>query len=65
MIAEDRSCVDLIIQISAASSSLTSLAKKIMAHHVEHCVVEGIKRGEDTETVNQLKLAFDQFSKLK
>lgn len=65
MVEEDRECEDILVQISAASASLTNAARLVMEHHIEHCVVDGIKHGDEDETIRRLKKSLDQFSKLK
>jgi DNA-binding FrmR family transcriptional regulator len=65
MIEQDRDCVDILTQISAVNGSLMSVAKIVMQHHVEHCVVNGIKYGNEEDTVKQLKIALEQYLKIK
>ena len=38
MIDEDRYCVDILTQISAATTALESLALQILDSHIRHCV---------------------------
>lgn len=65
MLGEDRGCVDILMQISAASASLTNVAKLILEHHIEHCVADAIKNGEEAESLRDLKRALEQFAKMK
>ncbi len=46
MMKEDRDCEEILTQISAAESSLNKVAKIILKDHLNHCVKEGIERGE-------------------
>jgi DNA-binding FrmR family transcriptional regulator len=64
MVEEDRECLDIFIQISAVSSALNNVARIIMEDHIEHCVAEGIKSGEQEETLESLKAAFSQFIRI-
>ncbi|MGI6168416.1 MAG: metal-sensitive transcriptional regulator [Christensenellales bacterium] len=64
MVEEDRECIDIFIQISAVSSALNNVARIIMEDHIEHCVVEGIKSGEQEETLENLKTVFAQFTRI-
>ena len=43
MIDDDRYCDDVLIQISAITSSLKSLGNKILKSHLSTCVVKDIK----------------------
>ena len=56
MIAEDRYCNDVLIQIAAVSKALKSLGNQILEKHLETCVVDNIKKGntEITKEVMQL-----------
>lgn len=47
MIEHDKYCDDILIQISAASSSLKSVGLIIMEKHMNACVKEKIKSGDD------------------
>lgn len=62
MVNEGRSCGDLLTQLSSVNSAITQVAKLILTEHLEHVV----KHEDNTEeTLNQLKIAIDQFAKLK
>lgn len=65
MLLEDRDCEDIIMQLSAVNSAITSTAKKILNNHIEHCVADGIKSGDEEQTLNNLKKVIEQFAKLK
>ena len=56
---------DLLVQLSSASSALTQVARLIMAEHLEHCVLAGFETGDRETTVENLKKALEQFSKMK
>ena len=55
----------LLVQLSSASSALTQVARLIMAEHLEHCVLAGFETGDRETTVENLKKALEQFSKMK
>src|SRR5437763_1287610 len=38
MIDEDRYCIDILTQVSAAQSALDALALELLQHHLHHCV---------------------------
>ena len=65
MLLENRDCEDIIMQLSAVNSAITSTAKKILNNHIEHCVADGIKSGDEEQTLNNLKKVIEQFAKLK
>lgn len=47
MIAENRYCGDILIQIGAAESALQSLGYIILQEHMQTCVVEEVKKGNE------------------
>jgi len=65
MVEDDRSCVDIITQLSAVNAAVTSVAREVLNGHIEHCVVEGIKNGDEGNTVKRLEQAVNCFAKLK
>ena len=53
MIDEEAYCDDILNQITAVRSALSSVSKIILENHVNHCIVEKIQAGE-TEAVEEL-----------
>ena len=49
MVADDRYCIDILTQISAAGTALDSLAFLILDEHVKHCVAGALASGDETE----------------
>ena len=41
MVEEDRYCIDVLTQISAAQAALDKVALQLMEDHASHCVVGG------------------------
>lgn len=58
MINEERDCSDVLIQLSAVKAEINNLAKIILKDHVDHCIIDAVKSG-DEETVTRLKNAID------
>ncbi|WKD58759.1 metal-sensitive transcriptional regulator [Corynebacterium caspium] len=48
MIQEDEYCIDVVTQISAATSALQNLAIALMEDHLHHCVANAV-RDDTTE----------------
>jgi len=40
MVEEDKYCIDILTQISAANSALKQVALGLLDDHIRHCVVE-------------------------
>ncbi|WP_349680804.1 metal-sensing transcriptional repressor [Clostridium sp. UBA6640] len=62
MAEEGRDCSELLIQISAVRSAINNIGKRILEHHVNHCVIEAIETN-NTKVLNNFKSALDKFLK--
>ncbi len=51
MIDDDKYCIDILTQISAASSALRSVALNLLDDHLEHCVSQALAEGGDEADV--------------
>lgn len=51
MIDDDKYCIDVLTQISAASSALRSVALNLLDDHLEHCVSQALTQGGDEADV--------------
>lgn len=47
MVEEDAYCVDILTQVSAASSAINSFSKELLARHIKGCVAEDIREGHE------------------
>ncbi|SNT38072.1 metal-sensitive transcriptional regulator [Rhodococcoides kyotonense] len=45
MVSEDRYCIDVLTQVSAATKALQSVSLKLLDAHLAGCVVEAAKKG--------------------
>ena len=61
MLDENRYCGDILTQIAAVESALQSMGYLILKEHMETCVTEGVRAG-DNEIMNE---AFELMKKLK
>ena len=48
MIEEDKYCIDILTQVSAATKALQSVALGLLGDHLSHCVGQAIVAGGDT-----------------
>lgn len=64
MVADDKSCEDILIQIGAAKSALHKTGQVILEGHLHHCVLDGIHNGKKDETIKKLSSAIEQFSRI-
>ena len=63
MIADDRYCIDVLTQVSAATSALQSVSLKLLEAHLAGCVVEAAKQG-GPEADAKVKEASDAIARL-
>lgn len=54
MVENEKYCIDIINQITAAEKALHGVSRIIMKRHVETCVTEAITQGKGKEMVNEL-----------
>ena len=45
MVEEDQYCIDILTQISAATSALRAVAVELLEDHLGHCVAHAIEAG--------------------
>lgn len=64
MVEEDKACEEILVQISAAKSALHKTGQTILEGHLSHCVANGIKNGQEEETIKKLMAAIEQFSRI-
>jgi DNA-binding FrmR family transcriptional regulator len=50
MIEEDRYCIDVLTQISAAQAALDKVALGLLDDHAHHCVIEAEGSDRDAKT---------------
>ena len=45
MVDEDKYCIDILTQVSAATKALQSFSLELLDEHLAHCVVEAAQQG--------------------
>ncbi len=60
MVEDGRNCSEVLIQLAAVKSAVNNTQKLILKDHINHCLVDAIERGDETELV-ELGKAIDQF----
>ena len=64
MVDEDKSCEEILIQISSVKAALHKTGQVILEGHLQHCVLDGIREGKEDETIRKLSSAIEQFSRI-
>jgi DNA-binding FrmR family transcriptional regulator len=47
MVEEDRYCIDILEQVSAATKALQAVALELLDDHLAHCVSDAVRKGGD------------------
>ena len=50
MVEDDKYCIDILTQVSAATKALQSVALGLLEEHLSHCVTEAVAEGGDSAT---------------
>ena len=62
MVENDADCSEVLIQLAAVRNAINDTGKVVLKNHMNHCIVHAIEEG-DTETIDALNHAIDQFMK--
>jgi DNA-binding FrmR family transcriptional regulator len=68
MVEDERYCIDILTQISAATTALETVAFKILDEHVNHCVAGALESGNTSvaaEKSRELLEAVHRFSRTR
>ncbi|MGW0808028.1 metal-sensitive transcriptional regulator [Nonomuraea sp. NPDC002799] len=63
MVEDDQYCIDILTQVSAATSALQSFALGLLEEHMAHCVADAARKGGD-EADAKIKEAADAIARL-
>lgn len=62
MVEDGRDCSEVLIQLAAVRSALSSTSRIILKDHMEHCIVDAIEEHDET-AILELERAIDQLLK--
>ena len=54
MVEEEKYCIDIINQVTAAEKALSGVARIVMKRHVESCVSSAIVQGKGQKMIDEL-----------
>mgnify|MGYP001598469642 FL=1 len=63
MIEEDRYCIDILTQVSAAQSALDALAVQLLEHHLHGCVQQAVKSGDGERAIDEALAVIRKFAR--
>ncbi len=55
MVEDGAYCIDILTQIQAARSALTSVSRRILRKHLEHCVADALKGGSESDVHQKIE----------
>jgi DNA-binding FrmR family transcriptional regulator len=64
MVEEDKTCEEILIQIGSVKAALHKTGQTILEGHLHHCVLDGIREGNEEVTIKKLSSAIEQFSRI-
>ncbi len=62
MVENSAYCVDILTQVSAATSALNAFNKELLANHIRTCVIQDIQNGND-EIIDELVTTLQKLMK--
>ncbi|GAA4557892.1 metal-sensitive transcriptional regulator [Planotetraspora kaengkrachanensis] len=63
MVEEDKYCIDVLTQVSAANRALQAFALELLEEHLAHCVADAVAKG-GAEADAKVKEASDAIARL-
>ena len=63
MVEDDKYCIDILTQVSAATRALQAVALGLMEDHLGHCVAQAVAEGGDVAT-EKVREASDAIARL-
>ena len=64
MVEADKNCEEILIQIGSAKAALHKTGQAVLEWHLHHCVLDGIREGNEDVTLKKLSSAIEQFSRI-
>ena len=63
MVEDDKYCIDILTQVSAATKALQSFSLELLEEHLSHCVADAVRTGGD-EADAKVREASDAIARL-
>ncbi len=60
MVETGADCTDVLIQLAAVKSAVSSIGKEVLKEHLSHCLVAAANSGDET-AMETLRIAIDKF----
>jgi DNA-binding FrmR family transcriptional regulator len=63
MVEDDKYCIDILTQVSAATKALQAFSLELLEEHLAHCVVDAARKG-GPEAQDKVREASDAIARL-
>ena len=63
MVEEDKSCVDILLQLTAVQGAVEQVQKLLLGQHLESCVLEAVRSGNVRDRQKKLDELLDVLSR--
>ena len=63
MVEEDKSCVDILLQLTAVQGAVEQVQKLLLGQHLEACVAEAVRTGSARDRQRKMEELLDVFSR--
>jgi len=64
MVEDHKPCEEILIQLGSAKAALHKAGQGILQCHLEHCIFDNLRKGNDAEAMKRLATAIEQFSRI-
>jgi CsoR family transcriptional regulator, copper-sensing transcriptional repressor len=54
MLKNNQYCIDIITQTSAVKSALSSIEDSLMEGHLNHCILDQVKKGKEKKATEEI-----------
>ena len=63
MVEEDKSCVDILLQLAAVQGAVEQVQKLLLGQHLESCIAEAVRSGSSRDRQRKMDELLDVFSR--
>jgi DNA-binding FrmR family transcriptional regulator len=63
MVEQDRYCLDILTQLSAARAALDKVGMQILDGHARGCLAAAVKSGDSDQAIDELMQVLERFLK--
>ncbi len=63
MVEEDKSCVDILLQLTAVQGAVEQVQKLLLGQHLESCVAEAVRSGNARDRQRKMDELLEVFSR--